>query len=27
VGCQVHLGGLSPVPVKHWVELLAVAAR
>ncbi|MGE0622974.1 MAG: glycolate oxidase subunit GlcF [Pseudomonadales bacterium] len=25
VGCQVHLGALAPLPVKHWVELLTVA--
>ncbi len=24
VGCQMHLGGLAGVPVRHWVELLAV---
>ncbi|MGB5854324.1 MAG: glycolate oxidase subunit GlcF [Oceanisphaera sp.] len=22
VGCQLHLGSKSPVPVKHWIELL-----
>jgi glycolate oxidase iron-sulfur subunit len=25
VGCQMHLGGLAGVPVRHWVELLAPA--
>ena len=24
VGCQMHLSGLAGVPVRHWVELLAV---
>ena len=23
IGCQLHLGGASEVPVKHWLELLA----
>ena len=23
IGCQLHLGGASHVPVKHWIELLA----
>lgn len=23
VGCQMHLGGLAGVPVRHWLELLA----
>lgn len=23
IGCQLHLGGSSKVPVKHWLELLA----
>jgi glycolate dehydrogenase iron-sulfur subunit len=23
VGCALHLGAASPVPVKHWIELLA----
>ncbi len=23
VGCQVHLGALTKVPVRHWIELLA----
>ncbi|MDX1269622.1 MAG: heterodisulfide reductase-related iron-sulfur binding cluster, partial [Oceanisphaera sp.] len=22
VGCQLHLGSKSKVPVKHWIELL-----
>lgn len=22
IGCQLHLGSQSPVPVKHWIELL-----
>jgi len=22
IGCQMHLGGASPVPVRHWIELL-----
>lgn len=22
IGCQTHLAGASPVPVKHWIELL-----
>ncbi len=26
VGCQLHLGGLAEVPVRHWVELLAAEA-
>lgn len=23
IGCQLHLGSMAPVPVKHWLELLA----
>lgn len=26
VGCQVHLGALAPIPVRHWIELLAPGA-
>lgn len=26
VGCQMHLGGLAEVPVRHWLELLAPLA-
>jgi glycolate oxidase iron-sulfur subunit len=22
IGCQLHLGGVGDVPVKHWLELL-----
>jgi len=22
IGCQMHLGSQSPVPVSHWIELL-----
>jgi glycolate oxidase iron-sulfur subunit len=22
IGCQLHLGAQSKVPVKHWIELL-----
>ena len=22
IGCQLHLGSRSGVPVKHWIELL-----
>ena len=25
IGCQVHLASVSPLPVRHWIELLAVA--
>jgi len=23
IGCQLHLGSMTPLPVKHWLELLA----
>ncbi|KPJ96510.1 MAG: glycolate oxidase iron-sulfur subunit [Gammaproteobacteria bacterium SG8_11] len=25
IGCQLHLQSQSPVPIKHWIELLAAA--
>ena len=27
VGCQVHLGAKSDVPLMHWLELLADRVR
>jgi glycolate oxidase iron-sulfur subunit len=27
IGCQLHLGALAPVPVRHWLEVLAEDLR
>ena len=27
IGCQLHLGGASSVPVHHWVEILDLNLR